>query len=195
MRRKRTHAELEQALRSASEETDRLALLAEDLLLIARSDAGELPIRREAVPAADVLGVVAERFSPLAGGLGRRLEVLPPNGLLLDADPVRLEQALGNLVSNALSHGGGRIVLSAQRRSGLVELHVQDEGSGFPPAFISGAFDRFSRFDGSRSGDGSGLGLSIVELIARAHGGTVGAENRAAGGADVWIAVSEPRNS
>jgi signal transduction histidine kinase len=191
LRRKRTHAELEEALRSASEETDRLTLLAEDLLLIARSDAGELPLRREAVPAAEVLGVVAERFSALAGGLGRPLEVMPPNGLVLDADPVRLEQALGNLVSNALAHGSGRVVLSAERHSGLIELHVQDEGPGFPSAFISGAFDRFSRSDESRSGGGSGLGLSIVELIARAHGGAVGAENRAAGGADVWIAVSE----
>ena len=120
---------------------------------------------------------------------------MPPNGLVLDADPVRLEQALGNLVVNALSHGGGRVVLSAQRRSGLIELHVQDEGPGFPPAFISGAFDRFSRSDDSRSGAGSGLGLSIVELIARAHSGAVGAENRKAGGADVWIAVGEPVNS
>ena len=195
LRRKRTHAELEEALRSASEETDRLVVLAEDLLLIARSDAGELPLRREAVQAAEVLDVVAERFSPLAGGLGRHLEVTPPNGLVLDADPVRLEQALGNLVSNALAHGGGRVVLSAQRRGGLIELHVQDEGSGFPPAFISGAFDRFSRSDDSRSGVGSGLGLSIVELIARAHGGAVGAENRTTGGADVWIAVGEPFDS
>jgi two-component system, OmpR family, sensor kinase len=195
LRRKRTHAELKEALRSASEETDRLTLLAEDLLLIARSDAGELRLRREPVPAAEVLGVVAERFSPLAGGLGRPLDVMPPNGLVLDADPMRLEQALENLVSNALAHGGGRVVLSARRRSGLVELHVQEEGSGFPPAFISGAFDRFSRSDESRSGGGSGLGLSIVQLIANAHGGAVGAENRAAGGADVWIAVREPVSS
>ena len=195
LRRKRTHAELEQALRSASEETDRLALLAEDLLLIARSDAGELPVRREPVAAAEVLGVVVERFSRLASGLGRPLEVVPPNGLVLDGDPVRLEQALGNLVSNALSHGRGRVVLSARRRSGMIELHVEDEGSGFPPTFIAGAFDRFSRSDESRSGGGSGLGLSIVELIAKAHGGTVGAENRPAGGADVWIAISAPSNS
>ena len=67
LRRRRTREELEEALRSASEETDRLTRLAEDLLLIASSDAGELPLRREAVLAADVLGTVAERFSPLAG--------------------------------------------------------------------------------------------------------------------------------
>lgn len=193
LRRRRTREELEQALRSASEETDRLTRLAEDLLLIARSDAGGLPTRRERVPAAEVLDTVAERFAGVAGEHGRAVEVLPPNGLLLDADPVRLEQALGNLVDNALAHGGGRVLLSAQAQEGQVELHVEDEGPGFPPEFIASAFDRFSRSPKARTGRGSGLGLSIVELIARAHGGEVGARNRVSGGADVWIAV--PRDS
>ncbi len=195
LRRRRSREELEQALRSASDETDRLTRLAEDLLLIARSDAGGLPIRRERIPAAEVLDVVAERFSGRAGERGRALEVRPPDGLVLDADPVRLEQALGNLVDNALAHGGGRVVLSARRQAGLVELHVEDEGPGFPPEFIAAAFDRFTRSLDARTGGGSGLGLSIVELIAEAHGGTVGARNLETGGADVWIAVGRPDNS
>jgi heavy metal sensor kinase len=189
LRRRRSREELEQALRSASEETDRLTRLAEDLLLIARSDAGGLPTRREQVPAAEVLDTVAERFSGAAREHGRTVEVVPPNGLLLHADPVRLEQALGNLVDNALAHGAGRVVLSVREGEDRVELHVEDEGPGFPPEFISSAFDRFTRSPEARMGRGSGLGLSIVELIARAHGGEVGARNRAAGGADVWIAV------
>jgi len=195
LRRPRTHDELEQALRSASEETDRLARLAEDLLLIARSDAGGLPIRRERIAVADLLKLVAGRFAGVAGEQGRALEVLPANGLVLDVDPVRLEQALGNLVGNALAHGGGRIVLSARPRAGLVELHVEDEGPGFHADFISGAFDRFSRSNEARTEGGSGLGLSIVELIARAHGGEAGAANRPEGGADVWIAVGPAPNS
>jgi two-component system, OmpR family, sensor kinase len=159
--------------------------LAEDLLLITRSDAGGLPIRLERISASAVLDVVAERFSGQAGRRGQTLEAVPPNGLVLDADPVRLEQALGNLVDNALEHGSGRIVLSARPRGELVELHVEDEGPGFPPEFIADAFDRFSRSLDARSGGGSGLGLSIVELIAQAHGGGVGAQNRGDGGADV----------
>jgi two-component system, OmpR family, sensor kinase len=190
LRRRRTREELEQALRSASEETDRLTRLAEDLLLIARSDAGELPVRRERVAAADVLDDVARRFRGLVREKGRSLELVPPNGLLLDADPARLEQALGNLVDNALTHGAGPIVLSAEPRGELVALHVQDDGPGFPPGFIPGAFDRFSRSDEARSGGGSGLGLSIVSLIAAAHGGGAGARNRDGGGTDVWITVS-----
>ena len=190
LRRRRTREELEQALRSASEETDRLTRLAEDLLLIARSDAGELPVRRERIAAVEVLDDVARRFRGLVAEKGRSLELVPPNGLLLDADPARLEQALGNLVDNALVHGSGGIVLSAEPQGELVAMHVQDDGPGFPPGFLAGAFDRFSRSDEARSGGGSGLGLSIVDLIAEAHGGAAGARNRDEGGADVWIAVA-----
>ncbi len=195
LRRPRSHDELEQALRSASEETDRLTRLAEDLLLIARSDAGGVPIRRERVSATEVLGVVARRFAGAASARGRAVEVAGTDGLMLDADPERLEQALGNLVDNALAHGGGPIVLSAEPHGELVELHVEDDGPGFPPSFILGAFDRFTRSDDARSGTGSGLGLSIVELIAQAHGGRAGARNRSGGGADVWIAVGCAPNS
>ena len=79
-----------------------------------------------------------------------------------------------NLVDNALTHGGGTVELGAERRDGLVELHVSDAGPGFPLEFRDRAFDRFSRADGARSGGGTGLGLSIVELVASAHGGAVG---------------------
>src|SRR5581483_5465546 len=102
--------------------------------------------------------------------------------------PQRLEQALGNLVANGLAHGAGTVELYAQAVNGHVELHVTDEGSGFPPEFVARAFDRFSRADSARSGGGSGLGLAIVEAIAKAHGGTAGAANRERG-ADVWISL------
>ena len=191
LRRPRTREALEDALRSASQETERLTRLAEDLLLIARSDAGELPVRRERVPAAEVLNVVARRFGRIVAAKGRELDLVPADGILLDADPARLEQALGNLVDNALVHGAGRIVLSAEPDGDLVALHVRDEGAGFPGDFLTGAFQRFSRPGESRSGTGSGLGLSIVDLIAEAHGGSAGAKNRPEGGADVWIAVQQ----
>jgi signal transduction histidine kinase len=70
-----------------------------------------------------------------------------------------------------------------------VELHVVDDGPGFPDGFVGRAFDRFSRADQARSRGGTGLGLSIVDMIARAHGTEAGAANRPGGGADVWLAV------
>jgi signal transduction histidine kinase len=109
------------------------------------------------------------------------------------ADPARVEQALGNLVENALAHGAGPIDLFAVERDDVVELHVADHGPGFPADFLERAFDRFSRGDEARSGEGSGLGLSIVALIAEAHGGSAGAANRPEGGADVWLALPRAR--
>ena len=98
-------------------------------MLIARSDAGELPVRRERVPAAEVLerrreALRQDRRGERAGSSTSS----PPDGILLDADPARLEQALGNLVDNALVHGAGRIVLSAEPRGDLVALHVRGRG-------------------------------------------------------------------
>lgn len=188
LRRPRTREELEGALRSASEETHRLVRLAEDLLLIARADQGPLPIRREEVDADRLLADVTARFATRARTLGRELRA-EPSELRLDVDPLRVEQALGNLVDNALTHGEGDVELRATGVGPSVELHVLDEGEGFSQEFRARAFDRFSRGDEARTGSGSGLGLSIVELVARAHGGAAGARNRPEGGADVWLLV------
>jgi two-component system, OmpR family, sensor kinase len=185
LRRPRSEQELEQALRSAAGETDRLVRLAEDLLVLARSDQGRLALRPELVAAADLLGNVADRF-------GGEVDVVVPDGLELLGDGARLEQALGNLVDNALRHGGGPVELSAVAGNGTVELHVRDEGPGFPPEFLPRAFERFSRPDEARSGAGAGLGLALAQAIAVAHGGSAGAANRDAGGADVWLVIPRP---
>jgi signal transduction histidine kinase len=188
LRRPRSRKELEAALRSASEETQRLVRLAEDLLLVARADQGPLPISREEVEVEQLLAVVAERFATRARTLGRKLRA-EPSELRLDVDPLRVEQALGNLVDNALTHGEGRVELRAVDAGNRVELHVLDEGAGFPSEFRSRAFERFSQGDKARSGAGSGLGLSIVDLVATAHGGIAEASNRPEGGTDVWLSL------
>jgi two-component system OmpR family sensor kinase len=193
LRRPRTHDELEAAVRSAAEETNRLSQLAEDLLLIARADQSALPIRAELVRVDELFATVAERFGRRARERGQELE-LRVAGAFVSADPARVEQALANLVENALDHGAGRVDLFAVERDDIVELHVSDSGPGFPDGFLERAFERFSRADDARSGGrGSGLGLSIVALIAHAHGGSVGAANRADGGADVWLALPRAR--
>jgi heavy metal sensor kinase len=193
LRHPRSRAELEDALRSAAEETDRLSALASDLLLIARSDQGGIPVNREPLESGDVLTTVAERFSAPASELGRRIEV-KDGDVGFEADPKRIEQALGNLVENALVHGAGTVTLGAVRRDGSVELCVADEGAGFPEGFAERAFDRFSRADEARSRSGSGLGLAIVDAIAKAHGGTAGLS--VGSRTEVWISLPagpEPR--
>jgi two-component system, OmpR family, sensor kinase len=188
LRRPRSREELASALRSAAEETERLSRLADDLLLIARADRGSLPIRCEVVAAGDLLAEAKARFANRAGSLGRDLRVVDSD-LRVEADPIRAGQALLNLVDNALTHGNGAIELAAEGQNGFVELHVRDAGPGFPEAFRERAFERFSRADEARSRGGSGLGLSIVELVARAHGGAAGLSDAPHGGADVWISL------
>jgi signal transduction histidine kinase len=188
LRGEHTQAELEDALRSAAEETDRLSNLAEDLLVIARSDQGRLPVRIEDLEAGQVLARVAGRFQTRARVEGRPLRPDPSPGVTVRADPARLEQALANLVDNALSYGAGAVELSARSSNGSVEIHVRDEGKGFPPAFLPRAFERFTRADEARTRGGTGLGLAIASAIAVAHGGSAHAENRD-DGPDVWISL------
>jgi heavy metal sensor kinase len=187
LRYAKTPEEMRVAIASAIVEVDRLSALAEDLLVLARSQQGKLALHLRRVRVADLLGDVRERFAARMGESGRSLVVDPVNGVVVDADPVRLEQALTNLIENALEHGAGEITLRTSQSDGEVEIHVEDRGPGFPPGFLGRAFERFSRADPARGGDGTGLGLAIVEAIALAHRGSAHAANRDGSGADVWI--------
>jgi heavy metal sensor kinase len=180
--------ELREAVRRSSQEVDRLAQLAEDLLLLARSHGGELPLRVGQMDVADLLTSVASRFEWRAQAAGRPIVTDQPDGLRLQGDQLRLEQALGNLVDNALRYGEGTVRISARQASAMVELHVIDQGTGFPPEFLGRAFERFSRHDHARTRGGAGLGLAIVRAIAEAHGGSAHLDG-GEGGADVWLTV------
>jgi two-component system OmpR family sensor kinase len=180
-------AELRAAMASAIGEIDRLVQLAEDLLVVARSQGGELALAREPLQAADIFATVGERFRARAAQEGRALEVDGSSDVRIAGDRLRIEQALTSLVDNALRHGEGDVRLWARENGELVELHVGDRGPGFDPEFIGRAFERFSRADEARGRGGTGLGLAIVETIARAHGGTARAANDPQGGADVWV--------
>jgi two-component system OmpR family sensor kinase len=190
LRRPRSEEELKRAVRSALEETERLSRLADDLLLLARAEQGPMPVRRERVEVDPLLESVARRFLARAGQTDRSVRA-EPGGLIMDADATRIRQALDNLVDNALTYGEGDVRLFARDAGSAIELHVADRGAGFDEAFLSRAFDRFSRADEARGRGGAGLGLSIVELIADAHGGTAAADNLPGGGADVWLTVTK----
>jgi heavy metal sensor kinase len=185
----RSPSELQAALASVSEETDRLIQLAEDLLTIAQTDQGELPVRLAPLDIGEVLTGVAGRFVRRAEDSGRTIDVSVEPGLRARADRLRLDQALGNLLDNALRYGSGAVVLRAARSGDSVEIHVQDRGPGFSDDFLPRAFERFSREDASQRNGGSGLGLSIVETIVRAHHGKAQIDNREGGGADVFVVL------
>ena len=185
----RSPEQLRAALASAAEETDRLTQLSEDLLTIAQTERGELPLRLSRLELKGTLDNVARRFERRAGEEGRAIRVSATPSLALDADRLRLDQAIGNMVDNALRYGAGPIDLEASGRDGSVLVHVLDRGQGFPDEFLDRAFERFSRASSSDRDGGSGLGLAVVQTVARAHGGEAHAANREAGGADVWLTL------
>jgi two-component system, OmpR family, sensor kinase len=171
LRNRSSEAEVRESLVAAVEETDQLAQLAEDLLLIARAADG-LPVRPERVQIRELLEQAQQRFSDRAREHGRLIRVQAPDELSAQLDPLRIRQALGNLIDNALRHGAGDIDLVARRDDGAVEVDVRDQGVGFPADLQPRAFERFARGDKARTRGGAGLGLSIVSAIAEAHRGT-----------------------
>ncbi len=188
-RRPRSQTELEDARRSATAEVERLVRLAEDLLVLARADEGQLALQTGPLLVRAALEAVAARHGSQAASAARSLEISAPADLVATGDRRRLEQAVGNLVDNALRHGHGTVRMQALAEDGVVLLAVSDEGAGFTAEFLPHAFERFSRADAARSGGGVGLGLAIVDAIARAHGGRATAANRGGSGAIVTVSV------
>ncbi|MFJ4467799.1 sensor histidine kinase [Streptomyces sp. NPDC089424] len=153
----------------------------DDLQDLAAVDAGTFELHREPVRADDLVAqvVAAHRGTADAADVDLRSDVR--SGLWLDADPVRMRQVLGNLVSNALRHtrAHGSVTLVARPDGDDVVLTVRDTGDGIAPHDLPHVFERFWRAEKSRSRStgGSGLGLSIVRQFVEAHGGTVSAES------------------
>lgn len=165
-------------LRIVLEETLRLEHLVGDLLDLARLEAAALPLHREIVETATLFARVHARHDRTAAEHGVRLETtIAPGAESLTADGGRLEQALQNLVANAVRHTpvGGTVTVSVAPDAAHLVFAVRDTGPGIPPDHVSHVFDRFYRADPSRTGatGGTGLGLSIVKAIAERHGGRV----------------------
>ncbi|WP_405726359.1 HAMP domain-containing histidine kinase [Streptomyces sp. NBC_00028] len=164
-------------LASLHEEALVLQRIIDDLQDLAAADAGTLRLQREPVRADELLVQVAAAHRVAADTAGVTLRTGTDGEPWLDADPVRMRQALGNLVSNALRHTpvGKTVTLAARCEGDDVVLEVTDTGSGIAPEDLPQVFDRFWRAEKSRSRrtGGSGLGLPIVRHLMAAHGGTV----------------------
>jgi two-component system OmpR family sensor kinase len=191
--RPRTLPEAEAALRAASEETEHLVRLAEDLLVLSRAQEGRLPVHRSETSISSLLDGVASHFEPRASTSSVRIEVSAPE-VNAHVDPVRVRQALDDMLDNALRHtpSGGLIRLVGERVDGEVLVSVEDTGGGFAPEVLERAFLPFARGPGVDGTDGAGLGLAIVRAIAEAHGGGATARNRVGGGATVTLTIRDP---
>lgn len=168
-------------------EAQHLNLLIEDLRTLSLADAGELPLDRQPMPPADLIGRAESAYAMQAAqqGITLRSEVAPALPLV-SVDSQRMAQVLGNLVSNALRYtpAGGEIVLSAAAEPDAVCLGVADTGAGIAPDALPHIFDRFYRADPARAeSDASGLGLAIAKSLVEAHGGTIGVDSTPGHGA------------
>jgi signal transduction histidine kinase len=171
------------AIRAALGDTERLSRLADDLLVLARADAGRLPVKRTRVDLPELVDRVV-RLVPRGDRPLNVADDLPPT---VEADELRLEQALRNMLENAVAHGAGPIVVGARLQGSELVARVHDDGPHLPRERLDHAFDRFVT-DGA---GGAGLGLAIVEAIARAHGGTAALANDPAGGVTVTISLAD----
>jgi two-component system sensor histidine kinase BaeS len=174
-------------LASLHEEALVLQRIIDDLQDLAAADAGTLRLHREPVRADELLDQVAAAHRVAADAAGVTVRTEDGGTPWLDADPVRMRQALGNLVSNALRHtpADGTVTLAARRDGDDIVFTVADTGTGIAPEDLPHVFDRFWRAEKSRSRrtGGSGLGLPIVRHLVAAHGGTVVAECQPGAGA------------
>jgi len=164
------------------EETKLLARLVEDLHLLSRAEAGQLPMEKRATDIGALLRDAQVNFGPQAADRGVTLALdLPTELPEVMADRRRMAQVLGNLLTNALRYtpSGGRVTLSAAVSEGTVQVTVTDTGPGIPPKDLPFIFERFWRGEKSRSrtGGGAGLGLAIAKHLVQAHGGEIGVES------------------
>jgi PAS domain S-box-containing protein len=168
---------LDDFLKTAQLEVDRLGRLVEDMLTLAQFEAGTVVLHQESLPVAEMLGEVAAVMHPLAERGEVVLAVsLPEGDIDVTCDRHRIVQVLLGFVDNALKHTpkGGHVTLSAEPVGDVVVVTVADDGEGIDPAAIPRLFDRFYRADEARAQPkGTGLGLAIAKEIIEAHGGTI----------------------
>ena len=187
-------------LSSLFEETERLSKIVEGLLSLSRLDTGEAQMKRVKFDLSELAATTASQMCLLAED--KKIKMTCDNNDKVGGGrrpASKMKQVLVNLLDNAIKYTpeGGTIRLSVNASNGRARLEVADTGPGIPEAALRHVFDRFYRTDEvrSREVEGSGLGLSIVQSICNAHGGTITAENRKDGGCCFSVEMSLAANA
>jgi heavy metal sensor kinase len=188
-------AEYKQALAIVLDESRRLSRLVDDLLNLARADAGRVKLRVEEFYLNDLLAECCRSAQTLAGARGVLLECPPHDDLAFRGDEELVRRMAMNLIDNAIRYtpAGGRVTVSLDSRGGHIAIRVADTGTGIAPEIVPHVFERFYRGDKARSRQdgGFGLGLAIVKWVAESHHGTV--ELASTPGAGSTFTVTLPR--
>ena len=189
LQKPRTPEEYQETLCTLSGQCERLTSLVNSLLLLARSDAGEIAVKRESLDLAALVRDMVELYEPVADDRGLRLLAEASRPVMIEGDSARLQQLVTNLLDNAIrfTDAGGSVTVRAEGNGAAAVLRVRDTGIGIPPEHLPHVFDRFYQVDRARTSLGSGLGLSICKWIASAHGGTILAHGGTAGGTEVMV--------
>jgi len=164
------------------DESERLNRLIRNLLDMTRLESGAVELKKEWLPLEELVGAALTRMERRMAGRDVRAAV-PPDLPLVPCDAILVEQALTNLLENALRYGADPIEISARRDDAFVVLEVADRGPGIPPGEETRVFEKFHRAGREGHPGGVGLGLAICRAIAVVHGGRILALNRDGGGA------------
>ncbi len=194
LRRERTPEAYRTALREIAGESERMTQLIEDLLALARSDAGSVDMPRSAVDLREVLAEVSKEMAKLAETAGIRVTTnLGERPTIVSANRPALHRLFMVMLENALkySQAGSDVILSVSRADGLISASVQDFGEGIGEADLPHIFKRFYQADRSRSADGYGLGLSLAESIAHAHGAEIDVRSTQSQGSTFRVSFPE----
>lgn len=190
----RTADEYRALIESVLEECERMTRLTDQLLALAREDAGVAQPESEAVDIGRLVADVAETLRALAEAKGVTLSVEAAGGLLVRGDPIRLRQVAMNLIDNAVKYTptDGAVRVSVAQIGDGVRFKVSDNGIGIPPEHLPRVFDRFYRVDKARSREmgGTGLGLSIARSIIAAHGGVIELASTAGDGTTAAVTLA-----
>jgi signal transduction histidine kinase len=200
LRAARSPGEYENVLRLIQDETERMSRIIEQLMMLARADAGELRLERRPIPLDDIVREVMHRAEVLAQARRIRLTAEALEPALLEGDEDRLHQLVLNLLDNAIKYtpegGEVRVRLSVRRDETALhlaeaQLEIEDTGIGIAESDLPHVFDRFYRVDKSRSRaqGGTGLGLAICRWIAEAHGGRIEVRSRPGEGSSFTVVL------
>ncbi|HVP11265.1 MAG TPA: heavy metal sensor histidine kinase [Phycisphaerae bacterium] len=192
--RPRSAEELRTVLEESMEHYSRLSRIAEDLLILARADVGQLPLARDWIRLDQAAADVVDLYTPLAQDRGIHLGLADGPAVKISADGARIRQLLGNLIDNAVKYGGTgcHINVTVTQMDASAIVVVADDGPGIAAEDLPHLFNRFYRAERSRSSraaGGAGLGLPICRTIAELHGGDIRIESRPDQGTTVTVSL------
>jgi PAS domain S-box-containing protein len=185
-------AQVSKSIERAQDQTQRITRLVDRLLNVSLLANGKIELQVCRSDLSEIVESVAERFLEQASTAGSELRLSIAPGILVQADKLRLEEPISNVIANAIKFGGGHpIEIELTSRDETAILSVHDRGIGIPPEDLSRIFGRFERTANSQQYGGLGLGLYIASQIVEQHSGSIRAENRPNGGASIIIELPQ----